>query len=173
VGIVEGRSPGRPAYAPPRRISPDDRLDSFDCGKPALNDFLRHRALNNEGKASRSYVVVAAGEIAAYYTLSAGAVQLDQVPGKLKRNMPNPLPVIVLGRMAVDLRHAKKGLGKALLKEAMKRVLEASRAVGARALIVHAIDDDAVSFYTQYDFQVFPADSRTLFLPIETLEASL
>src|SRR3546814_18305739 len=79
--------------------------------------------------------------------------------------MPNPLPVMVLGRMAVEQHHAGAGLGKAMLREAMRRVLEASEKVGARALVVHAIDDEAVTFYTQFGFQIFPIGSLTLFLP--------
>lgn len=174
MGNVEQLAAGKPLYEAPRPISPDDRLAGFDCGRPALNDFLRKRALKNEGKASRTYVVSSsAGEVVAFYTLATGAVEHDGAPGALKRNMPNPLPVMVLGRMAVDLAHVRKGLGKAMLREAMQRVLEASRTIGARALIVHAIDDDAITFYTPFGFQAFPTGSRTLFLPIETIAAAL
>lgn len=174
MGSVEQLTAGKPAYSTPRPISPDDRLDRFDCGKPALNDFLRRRALKNEGKASRTYgVCSAAGEVVAFYTLAAGAVELEEVPGSLRRNMPNPLPIMVLGRMAVDLSHAGRGLGKGMMREAMQRVLEASRNVGARALVVHAIDDEAVTFYTPFGFHAFPTGNRTLFLPVETIAASL
>lgn len=174
MGSVEQFSAGKPQYEAPRPISSDDRLDAFDCGKPPLDDFLRRRALNNEGKASRTFVVRAAnGEVVAYYTLAAGAIQLADVPKKLQRNMPNPVPVMVLGRMAVDRRHTGRKLGQGMLREAMQRVLEASTTIGARTLIVHAIDDEAVTFYTRYGFQVFPAGTRTLFLPIETIAKSL
>jgi len=143
-----------------------------------LNDWLRKRALKNEGRASRTYVVTSttgdnAGSVIAFYTLAAGAIQLEEVPKPLTRNMPNPLPIMVLGRMAVDQRHGGRGLGRFMLREAMQRVLEASQQVGARALVVHAIDDEAVSFCTQFGFQIFPAGSNTLFLPIETIASSL
>ena len=165
---------GRPPCSAPRPISPDDRLGRFDCGHPALNDFLRKRALGNEGKASRTYVVLSRdGEVVAYYTLATGGVDHGDAPGALERNMPNPLPVMVLGRMAVDLRLARKGLGKGMMREAMQRVLEASVSIGARAMVVHAVDDEAVAFYTPFGFQAFPAGGRTLFLPIETLAAAL
>ncbi|HEX8640084.1 MAG TPA: GNAT family N-acetyltransferase [Allosphingosinicella sp.] len=178
MGEVEQLPTGRAPYTPPEPINGDHRLDVFDCGKAPLNDFVRRRALKNEGRASRTYVVNAtigehAGSVIAYYTLAAGAVALDALPKKLSRNMPNPIPAMVLGRMAVDRNHKGKGLGRAMLQEAMRRVMIAAREVGARALIVHAIDDEAVTFYTQYGFQVFPTGSRTLFLPIDTIARSL
>lgn len=174
MGNVEQLPTGKPQYSAPRPISPDDRVSDFDCGKPELNEFLQKRASKNEGKASRTYVVSsAAGNVASFYTLAAGAVDLGEAPGKLRRNMPNPIPVTVLGRLAVDLSHAGKGLGKAMLKEAMQRSLDASKNVGARAIVVHAIDDEAVTFYTQFGFQAFPTGGRTLFLPMETIIGSL
>jgi GNAT superfamily N-acetyltransferase len=167
----------RPAYAPPQPIKPDHELEGFDCGKAPLDDWIRRRALRNEGKASRTYVVTAAsdraGAVVAYYTLAMGAVRLAEVPSRLARNMPNPVPVAVLGRLAVDRRHEGRGLGAAMLREAMQRVLEASRSMGARALIVHAIDDEAAAFYTRYGFQPFPPGTRTLWLPVETIANSL
>lgn len=178
MGVVEPLTTGRAPYNRPRPISDDDDVQAFDCGKQALNDFLTQKALKNEGKASRTYVVCSAsgedaGKVVAYSSLAAGAVAHGQVPGWAKRNMPNPIPVFVLGRLAVDSRHQGKGLGSALLKEAMQRTLEASRQIGARALIVHAIDDEAINFYVGYGFQRFPTDSRTLLLPIETVANAL
>ena len=173
MGSVEPLPGGKPLYEPPRSIMADDGIERFDCGKPALNTWLHHRAHKNEGRASRTYVVTSAGEVAGFYSLSAGSVELGDVPSKLRRNMPNPLPVMVLGRMAVDLRHAGKGLGRGMLRDALQRSLEAARAIGVRAILVHAIDDDAVTFYTRFDFQVFPNGSRTLFLPIESVAQAL
>lgn len=169
---------GRRSYTAPEALSPQHRLEAFDCGRPVLDDWLRKRALKNEARASRTYVVTAApgengGAVVAYYALAAGAVRLADVPPSLARNMPNPLPVMVLARLAVDRRHAGRGLGSAMLGEAMQRVLGASRQVGARALVVHALDDEAVAFYTQFGFRVFPAGGRTLFLPVETIASSL
>jgi ribosomal protein S18 acetylase RimI-like enzyme len=180
VGVVEPLPASRKPYTAPRPIEEGDAVAGFTCGKPPLDDFLKQRALKNEGKASRTYVVCStfgedAGAVVAYYSLAAGAVSHEEVPGWARRNMPNPVPVIVLARLAVDCDHQGKGrgVGKALLKEAIKRSLEASRTIGARALVVHAIDDEAVSYYAQFGFQRFPTDSRTLFLPIETLRKSL
>jgi GNAT superfamily N-acetyltransferase len=165
-------------YSAPRPIEKDDGVAGFSCGKPPLDDFLKQRAVKNEGKGSRTYVVISqlgedAGKVAAYYTLATGAVNHEACPTWAKRNMPNPIPVIVLGRLAVDGVHQGKKIGKYLMREAMQRTLEASRHVGVRALIVHAVDDEAVSFYVQFGFQAFPTDSRTLFLPIETIAEGL
>jgi GNAT superfamily N-acetyltransferase len=178
MGIVEPLPTSRKPYSAPRPIEGEDAVKDFTCGKPPLDDFLKQRALKNEGKASRTYVVCSAsgehaGAVVAYYSLAAGAVAHEDAPAWSKRNMPNPIPVFVLGRLAVDSRHQGKGLGKALLKEAIQRALEASRTIGARALLVHAVDDEAISYYAPFGFQRFPADSRTLFLPIETLAKSL
>lgn len=178
MGIVETLPTDRKPYAAPRAIEADHSIADFDCGKQALNDWLKQRALKNEGKASRTYVVCSAagedaGSVIAYYTLAMGAVAHDDAPSWAKRNMPNPIPVTVLGRLAVDAKHHGKGLGQAMMKEAIQRTLEASRTIGARALIVHAIDDEAIGFYVPFGLQRFPADSRTMFLPIETLVESL
>lgn len=178
MGVVEQLPIGQKPYSVPRPIKKGDGIAGFDCGKLSLDDFLKQQALKNEGKSSRTIVVLSqagedAGDVVAYYTLAVGAVNREEAPGWAKRNMPNPIPVIVLGRLAVDSRHQGKGVGKHLMREAMQRTLEASRLIGARALMVHAIDDEAVSFYVPYGFQTFPTNSRTLFLPIETIANSL
>lgn len=174
MGSVEQLPAERAPYSGPEAISADHRLELFDCGKTPLNDWLRRRAFKNEGKTSRTYVVNSrvgedAGAVVGFYSLAAGAVRLRELPSKLARNMPNPVPVMVLGRMAVDERHKGRGLGRAMLKEALQRTLETAQKVGVRAVIVHAIDEDAVTFYTRYKFQEFPVGSRTLFLPVETI----
>jgi len=155
-------------------LNSEHRLDGFDCGKPPLDDWLKVHALGNDGKASRTFVVAGSDlAVQAYYTLAAGSVTLKEVPRKLRQGLPNPVPVMVLGRLAVDRRFASYGLGPALLKEAMTRTLRVSREAGVRALIVHAIDDDAMTFYAKYGFQIFPPETRTLFLPIETIAAAV
>lgn len=176
MGVV-GLEPARP-YSAPVPITAEHRIEGFDCGKPKLTDWLKAHALENEGRSSRTYVVVAntgprAGDVVGYYTLATGGVTRSEVPRKIRHNLPNPTPVMILGRLAVDERHQKKGIGPAMLREAMQRTLEISQSAGVRALVVHAIDDDAVTFYLKYEFVLFPTDSRTMFLPIETLADSL
>lgn len=176
MGVVEHLPAGRKPYESPRPIRPGDGSANFDCGHPALNDWLKQRAGKQEGRSSRTYVVCAAHEsrpVVGYYSLAAGIVTSTEAPGWAKRNMPNPIPIIVLGRLAVDAKHQGKGLGGGLLQEAIRRTVEAAAIVGCRALIVHAIDDAAITFYARYGFQQFPEETRTMFLPIETLAASL
>jgi GNAT superfamily N-acetyltransferase len=178
LGVVEELGASRPAYAPPAPITAGDRLDAFECGKPPLDEWLRAHALENEGSASRTYVMTArtgehAGSVVAYYTLAYGSVVRQEVPKAIRQGLPNPVPVMVLGRLAVDKAHWGKGIGEALLREAMQRTAEASQIAGLRALIVHAIDDEAVGFYARYGFQLFPAGSRTMVLPVETLRQSI
>lgn len=164
-------------YTAPVPITAEHRLDGFESGKPPLDDWLKARALDNEGRASRTYVVTAGGDahhdVIAYYTLATGGVTLREIRRKDRHNLPNPVPVMVLGRLAVDRRHHGQGLGSALLREAMQRTLDISRSVGVRMLLVHAIDDEAVAFYLRYGFHIFPAGSRTMFLPIETIAEAL
>lgn len=178
MGVVGELGAPEPSYTPPVPLTADHRLDRFACGKLSLDEWLRTHALDNEDKASRTYVVTAqagpaAGDVVAYYTLAYGSVLRQEVPKKIRQGLPNPVPVMVLGRLAVDKDHGGRGIGQALLREAMQRTAEASQIAGLRALIVHAIDDDAVGFYAKYGFQRFPAGSRTLFLPIETLREAI
>ena len=177
MGIAAEGPPARP-YLAPQPITADHRLDGFECGKPVLDAWLKVRALANEGRASRSYVIVAAtgaqsGAVVAYYTLATGGVALRDLQSKYRHNLPDPVPVMVLGRLAVDHRHAGHRLGASMLREALRRTLQVSRAAGVRMLSVHAIDDAAVAFYLRYGFREFPAGSRTMFLPVETIAAAL
>lgn len=165
------------AYNAPRPIDASDDVAAFDCGHPSLNAFLKQRAFKNEQrKASRSYVVTSdAGAVVGYYSLAAGAMPLSQAPGVVRRNMPDPLPVTVLGRLAVDIRHGGRGLGRGMLREAMQRTLNHSLGIGSCALIVHAIDDNAVAFYTSFAFLRFPPadERRTLWMPVSRIAATL
>lgn len=172
MGIVE--LAGRPFYQAPVAIEPKHRIDEFDCGKESLNVWLQAHAIDNEGRASRTYVIADAGmRVWAYYTLALGSVIRAEVPRKYRHGLPNPVPVMVLGRLAVDRRHGGRRIGPHMLKEAMQRTLLIEKQAGALALIVHAIDDEAVGFYAKYGFQVFPAGTRTMFLPIETIRATV
>jgi predicted N-acetyltransferase YhbS len=162
------------AYHRPIAIAPEHRLGGFDCGVAALNAWLTRHALRNEGRSARTYVVLtAAAETVAYHTLATGSVALTGIARKYRHDMPNPVPVMVLGRLAVDVRHHGVGLGSALLREAIQRTLSISKSAGVRMLLVHAIDDSAAVFYRRFGFHEFPTGSRTLFLPVETMAAAL
>ena len=163
----------RAALTPPAPISPQHDVSQFDCGKIPLNDWLRKHALRNEGRASRCFVTCSSLNVVGFYCLSAGSVEHSDVPSALKRNMPPLVPVLVLGRMAVDKQYQGHGIGGALLKNAMARALSASTEIGAIALLVHAIDREAVPFYVQYGFQAFPEGNLTLYLPIASIQSAI
>ena len=163
----EGAGLGLSAPVP---LTADHDLSTFDCGVAALNDWLRHRALKNQSRFSRSYVVCEGNRVVAYYCISAGAVERRAAPGKVRRNAPDSIPVSVIGRLAVSRSHAGKGLGADLLSDALRRIALASQSIGIGAVLVHAKDDAAKRFYLSCaEFIEYPADSRTLFLPIETV----
>lgn len=161
------------ACSAPAPVQPDHDLSKFDCGKVPLNDWLRNHALKNEGRASRTFVTCSGTEVVGYYTLATGSVSHQGAPRTLRHRMPDPVPVLVLGRMAVDQRLQGKGIGPGLLKDALQRALTVSGSVGARAVLVHAIDKEVVSFYTRYGFKIFGNDDLTLYLPMESISAAL
>jgi GNAT superfamily N-acetyltransferase len=156
----------------PVALTAEHDLSRFDCGEPALNDWLHQRALKNESRFSRTYVVCDGNWVVAYFCISAGAVERAAAPGKVRRNAPDTIPVSVIGRLAVDHGHAGKGLGADILADALRRIAAASQTIGIAAVLVHAKDDAAKRFYMKCaEFIEYPADSRTLFLPIETVVA--
>lgn len=148
-------------------------LTGFDCGEPALNDWLKQRALKNESRFSRTYVVCDDNRVIAYFRISAGAVEREAAPGKVRRNAPDAIPVSVIGRLAVSKGHAGRGLGADMLADALRRIAVASQSIGIGAVLVQAKDEKAKAFYRACaEFIEYPADSRTLFLPIETVIAA-
>lgn len=141
-------------YSAPRPIRETDNLSDFDCGERSLNDYLRERALPNHIRgASRSFVTCRDSIVVGYYALASGAVLRAAVPGKVRRNMPDPVPVILLSRLAVDLHEHGRGLGRHLLRDAIARCVQAAEPIGVRAILVHALHDDARSFYTHFNFE--------------------
>jgi GNAT superfamily N-acetyltransferase len=134
---------------------------------------LRRRALKNESRFSRTYVVCEGKSVVGYCCISAGAVERAAAPGKFRRNAPDAIPVSVIGRLAVSRDHAGKGLGADILADALRRIALASQSIGIGAVLVHAKDDAAKRFYMKCaEFIEYPQDSRTLFLPIETVVAA-
>jgi GNAT superfamily N-acetyltransferase len=157
----------------PVPLTADHDLSDFDCGEPALNDWLKRRALKNESRFARTYVVCDGNRGVAYFCISAGAVERASAPGKVRRNAPDTIPISAIGRLAVSRDYAGRGLGADLLSDALRRIAVASQSVGIGAVLVHAKDDAAKGFYMACaEFIEYPADSRTLFLPIETVIAA-
>jgi len=156
-----------PKLTAPHPITAAHDLSQFDCGVPVLNDWLRERALKNESRFSRSYVVCDGARVAGYYCLAAGAVQREAAPGKLRRNAPDSVPVSIIGRLAVDRDYAGRGLGTSLLADALRRIAGAAESIAIAAVLVQAKDEGARAWYlAQAEWLEFPAGSRTLWLPV-------
>ena len=159
----------------PLILTKDHDRNSFDCGVPALNDYLKKYALQNQKKnAARTYVVTRGNRIVGYYSLAYGSVSLDEAPQKVKSGLPrHPVPVILLARLAVDSAEQGSGLGAALLKDALLRTIQAAEIAGLRAMLVHAKDDSAKRFYEKYGFEPSPIDAYHLFLRLSDILSSL
>ncbi|NQU69560.1 MAG: GNAT family N-acetyltransferase [Rhodospirillales bacterium] len=158
----------------PQPIQADHDLLLFDSGRPVLDDWLKQRAIRNEHSgASRTYVICDDGRVIGYYCLSSGAVEAGHTPGKVRRNMPDPIPIMLMGRLAIDKTRQGENLGSALLRDAILRTLKAADIVGMRALLVHALDDRAASFYLQRGFLVSPIDPLILMLPLDTARKAI
>jgi GNAT superfamily N-acetyltransferase len=155
------------AYAGPELLAGQHLLDGFDCGKSALNEWLRHRAPTNQASGtSRTWVVVESGsnDVVAFYASSTASILRSWTPKMMRRNQPEEMPAILLARMGVDARHQGHGLGAALLKHFMLKAFEVAQSVGVRILLVHAKDDEAKTFYLHYGFIESPLDPLTLMM---------
>jgi GNAT superfamily N-acetyltransferase len=160
--------------AAPQPISDEHRIDDFESGVPVLDDWRKRRAKANQASgASRSYVACEGRRVVAYYALASGSVEVDAGTGRVRRNMPDPVPVVVLGRLAVDRGYQGRGLGRALTRDAAKRVLHAAEIIGIRAMIVHAISPEARAFYLAIGFEASPLQPMTLMATLADLHASL
>lgn len=158
-----------PKLSPPTPIADDHDLTAFVSGEDSLDDWLRRRALKNERSgASRCFVVCERNAVVGYYTLSAGGIARDVAPKAMQRNMPDPLPVILLGRLAVDQRYHNMGIGKALLRDAMLRATAVAAGAGVFAILLHAISEQAKRFYLSRGFVASPLHPMTLFMTLET-----
>ena len=164
---------GTVKYSPPQRISSEHILENFDCGEASLNDWLKKRAVKNDlGDASRTYVVCCDNTVVAYYSLHLGCIQHSEAVRKIKRNMPDPIPAIVLGRLAVDELHQGKGLARALIKDMFLRAIQVSDLAGTKAVLVKALNDKVTDFYQSFGFVQSKTDSLLLMKAISEVRAS-
>ena len=149
----------------PELLNNSHNTADFNCDDDTLNEWLSKKALKNQkNKASQTFVICNGDKVIGYYALATGSVERMNTPKSLARNMPNPIPVIVLGRLAIDNEFHGKGLGAALLKDAIQRTIYISENVGVKALLVHAVSDAAKSFYLHHNFIESPHKSMTLLL---------
>ena len=158
----------------PEPLTDSHLLVEFDCGNEALNDWLKKHALKNQDSgASRTFVISEGKRVVGFYALASGSVERISAPATIARNMPEAVPVMVLGRLGVEHAMQGQGLGAALLKDALLRTLAVARNAGVRAVLVHAISEDARRFYLRYGFRVSHIDPMTLMLPVQRIESLL
>ena len=158
----------------PSPLADRHQLAAFNSGVPALDDWLKRRARANQASgASRSFVVCDGDIVVGYYALASGAVNAAAAPGRFRRNMPEPIPVAILGRLAVDRGYQRHGLGRALFRDSALRVMQAAEAIGICGMLVHAISDDAKAFYLALGFSESPLEPMTLMVTLSELRANL
>lgn len=158
----------------PELLAPAHDVSAFDCGVAPLNDWLKKRALANQaGGGSRTYVACRGHAVIGDYALAAGSVAHAEAIGRLRRNMPDPIPMMVLGRLAIDVSAQGQGLGAALLRDAVLRVLQAADIVGIRGILVDAIDDAARAFYEKFGFRGSAAFPLKLMITVDEAQRML
>jgi GNAT superfamily N-acetyltransferase len=171
---VEGVSTDESVIRAPQPLASRHVLDAFECGVASLDDWLKRRARRNEAEgASRTFVACVGASVIGYYSLAAGSVLHEIATGKVRCNMPDPAPVILLGRLAVDRRWQGKGIAADMLADAVLRTLGAAETVGLRAMLVHAISEKAKRFYEKHGFRASPVEPLTLMISMDEARAML
>lgn len=165
---------GEPLFEP-EGLSSTHQVDGFDCGEPLLNDYLLRRALDDQrAEKSKTYVSCRGDRIVAFFTLAAGAVDPDGTTDRLAKGQgAQPIPVVLLARLAVDVSEQGRGLGEAMLVDALARSVSAADVIGARAVLVHAKGERARSFYARYGFESSPTDPLHLVLLMKDVRRNL
>ena len=162
-------------YEAVRKLTPADSVALFDCGQPALNQFLQRYALvNQKAHSAQTYVCCCDGQVVGFYSLAVGSVDVADAPLRVVKGLARyPVPVMILARLAVAQAHQGKGLGRALLKDALLRTAQAADIAGIRCLVVHAKDDAARQWYASWEFEPSPTDAYHLYLMLKDLKALL
>jgi GNAT superfamily N-acetyltransferase len=162
------RAAGTGVLAAPEPLAPHHELDAFESGVATLDEWLKRRARRNETDgAPRTFVLCGGPQVVGYYSLAAGSVLHTAATGKVRRNMPDPVPALLLARLAVDRAWHGKGLGADLLSDAVSRAIGAAETIGVRAILVHAISDEAKTFYEKHGFRPSPIEPMTLMVTID------
>jgi GNAT superfamily N-acetyltransferase len=162
-------------FSPVGKLSANHNVDAFDCGQPELNQFLQRIALvNQKANSAQTYVCCINGKVAGFYNLTFGSIEVTSAPLRVSKGLArHPVPVMILARLAVDQSHQHKGLGQALLKDALLRTEQAADIAGVRALLVHAKDEVARQWYKSWEFEPSPTDSFHLFLLLKDIKSLL
>lgn len=158
----------------PEPLHAEHLLSAFCCGVESMDNWLKQRAMKNQVTgASRTFVSCDGLNVLAYYSLASSAVMTNAAPGHFRRNMPDPIPVVVLGRLAVDKSLHGQGVGRALVRDAGLRVIQVADTIGIRGMMVHVLSDDAREFYLRLGFEPSPIDPMMLMVTLEDLIGSL
>ena len=162
-------------YSPVRKLAATDQADAFDCGQAALNQFLQRYALvNQKAGSAQTYVCCRDDVVVGFYSLVVGSVDPEAAPSRVMKGLArHPVPVMILARLAVDTQHQRKGLGQALLRDALLRTAQAADIAGIRCLLIHAKDDAARRWYESWEFEPSPSDPYHLFLMIKDINGLL
>jgi GNAT superfamily N-acetyltransferase len=160
--------------SPPEPLAEQHDIGGFHCGEASLDDWLKRRARANQvSGASRTYVACEGKRVIGYYALASGVVTVDSAPGRFRRNMPNPIPVAVLARLAVDRDWQGRSIGRALFRDAARRVAHAAQMIGIRGILVHAISEEAKNFYLALGFDASPSEPMTRMVTLSNVRAAL
>jgi len=158
----------------PEPLADAHDLAPFDCGVPSLDDWLKRRARGNQlSGATRSFVAAQERRVVAYYAVASGSITVGAAPGRFRRNMPDPTPVALLARLAIDRSWQGRGLGRALFQDCAARVLHAASSLGIRGIVVHAISEEAKAFYLAIGFEPSPLDPMTLMVTLGDVRSVL
>jgi predicted N-acetyltransferase YhbS len=162
------------ALSAPEPLGTQHQIGDFRSGVASLDEWLKRRALANQASgAARTFVVCEANKVIGYYALASGAVSVAAATGRSRRNMPDPIPVVVLARLAVDRTHQGRGLGRALVRDGARRVVHAADAIGIRGILVHAISSEAKAFYFSLGFDPSPIEPMTLMVTLSDVRKSI
>lgn len=159
-------------FDPPVRLTKYHKVDTFDCGKPPLNEYLRkHARQSQQGRGAVTYVVVEEDRVLAYYSVSLGSVRPEHAPERVAKGMGKyDIPILLLARLAIDITVQGQGLGGCLLLDCLRRACNIAEEAGCRAVVVDAIDDSARDFYQKYGFEASELDEFRLFLMIKDIK---
>jgi len=157
----------------PEPLAETHELSEFTSGVTSLDDWLKRRARGNQASgATRTFVVAEGRRVVAYYAIASGGIAVSSAFGRFRRNMPDPIPVVLLGRLAIDSGWQGRGFGRALFRDCAGRVLHAADSIGIRGIVVHAISEQAKAFYLALGFDVSPLDSMTLMVTLGDLQVA-
>jgi GNAT superfamily N-acetyltransferase len=162
------------SLTPPETLSSHHSCSDFFCGIASLDDWLKRRAYTNQiSGATRTFVICVDNRVVGYYALASGVISVQSALGKFRRNMPDPIPVVILARLAIDSSYQSQGLGRALFRDAALRVVQAADTIGIRGIIVHAISEEAKDFYLALGFILSPLGPMTLIITLNDLRDSI